>query len=273
MHRILFRSLGVAPHEAHVHLTRLRGATRTKVHDHDFHEAFLVLEGRGTHYLNGQALPMAPGDLVAIRPEDRHWFETEAEGSLLFSNMAVSAPWHAACLTVLGREDAAVSRSRALEDRATRELAALMERAGRHEATAPLAATAAWQAVLGHLDPARLREPEATPPAWLLEWREGVRRHPEHLVEPIAFWQARAGRSPEHLARSCRRYFRQSPSEVINEARVEHAKRLLGTTDAKVITVALEAGFNNMAHFHRLFAKATGATPRRWRRSRGQTVP
>jgi AraC family cel operon transcriptional repressor len=93
------------------------------------------------------------------------------------------------------------------------------------------------------------------------------------LVEPIAAWQRRCGRTAEHLARSCRRHYGVTPSALLSSARIEYAKRLLLSTPDKVITIALDCGFGTLAHFHRLFLAQTGMTPREWRGRHSIVVP
>jgi AraC-like DNA-binding protein len=62
-------------------------------------------------------------------------------------------------------------------------------------------------------------------------------------------------------------------SELINQARVERALHLLRTSEDKVITIAFDCGFGNLANFHRVFARQTGSTPSRWRQEAGAAVP
>jgi AraC family cel operon transcriptional repressor len=111
-------------------------------------------------------------------------------------------------------------------------------------------------------------------PEWLKTWHHELSTvGPERLEEPIQIWQKRSGRSPEHLARSCRRHYGMTPSTLLNMARIEWVKQRLITSEEKVISLAIECGFNNMSHFHRLFTKHVGLTPSRWRHSHISTVP
>lgn len=65
------------------------------------------------------------------------------------------------------------------------------------------------------------------------------------------------------------RYFRQRTRKTytayINELRVNHARQLLISSDLSVSQVALEAGFQNLSYFHRIFRKATGNSPLQFR--------
>jgi AraC family cel operon transcriptional repressor len=93
------------------------------------------------------------------------------------------------------------------------------------------------------------------------------------IAEPIRYWQKRSGRSPEHLARSCRTFFFCTPTDILNHRRIERAKMLLGSTDEKVIFIGYDCGFRNLANFYRNFSARTGMSPRTWRLHGSATVP
>lgn len=73
------------------------------------------------------------------------------------------------------------------------------------------------------------------------------------------------GRSPEHVARTTRKYLKCSPSHWVNQQRVLYASRLLEATNLTVLEIAYESGFETQAYFHRLFLKQTGRTPLKYR--------
>ena len=54
-------------------------------------------------------------------------------------------------------------------------------------------------------------------------------------------------------------------SQYINNKRLEIVKELLVDTEIKIIDIAYHVGFDNYTHFHRLFKKNTGLTPKEYR--------
>lgn len=44
------------------------------MHDHEFHEIVLVVNGHANHYINGSIVPMNTGDLYFIRNTDIHTY-------------------------------------------------------------------------------------------------------------------------------------------------------------------------------------------------------
>ena len=73
-----------------------------------------------------------------------------------------------------------------------------------------------------------------------------------------------------HLSRVINDLFGRNFYEFINHYRVEDAKRRLAMPDAgreKLITVALDCGFNSLATFNRVFKELAGRTPSEYRKN------
>lgn len=62
-------------------------------------------------------------------------------------------------------------------------------------------------------------------------------------------------------------YFIKSFPQLLNERRVEDAKRLLTDTDASIRIVSSEVGFNSVSSFNRVFRDITGVTPSSYRQT------
>jgi AraC-like DNA-binding protein len=72
--------------------------------------------------------------------------------------------------------------------------------------------------------------------------------------------------SKRHFSRLFRSYFRVSIRQKQRDLRLEKAKLLLQESDAKVIHVALESGYQHLSLFNAMFKKHFGVTPTEWRR-------
>lgn len=55
--------------------------------------------------------------------------------------------------------------------------------------------------------------------------------------------------------------------QYLHFLRIRFAQKLLAETDQKIISICFAAGFNDLAHFYRIFKKQTGYSPRRYRLS------
>ena len=80
--------------------------------------------------------------------------------------------------------------------------------------------------------------------------------------------------TPNSVVRAFRRTIGVPPGYFINQCRISHAQRLLTETNAKVTSIALEAGFSSLSRFYATFQKLVGLSPGRYRASwRGDISP
>lgn len=95
-----------------------------------------------------------------------------------------------------------------------------------------------------------------------------VLRHvQDHLAEPIGRGDlARAaGLSVPHLHTLCLRVFAQAPMAMVRHERMQHARQLLRWSDLPVAAVGRSCGFPDQYHFSRVFSRAEGVPPSRYR--------
>jgi AraC-like DNA-binding protein len=90
-----------------------------------------------------------------------------------------------------------------------------------------------------------------------------------HLAEPlsVASIADAVHVSPSHLSHSFAGTRGAGVMQVVREARVDHAKKLLRTAPLTVAEVAHASGFASVHHFSRVFKQATGFTPAAYGRS------
>ena len=79
--------------------------------------------------------------------------------------------------------------------------------------------------------------------------------------------------SPRHLNRLFREELGTSFREKQIEFRMARACELLATSNAKVINVALESGYQSSSVFSELFKRHHGVSPGQWRRQRHKSQP
>lgn len=73
-----------------------------------------------------------------------------------------------------------------------------------------------------------------------------------------------AGLSRCHFVRQFRVATGESPMRYMHRRRIERAKTMLATRDARIAAVAAGLGFADQSHFTRIFGRIVGVTPKRF---------
>jgi AraC-like DNA-binding protein len=73
---------------------------------------------------------------------------------------------------------------------------------------------------------------------------------------------------PDYAADLFRKTFGVTVNNFVIQYRVQHAQRLLVTTDEKILNIAFASGFNSLSRFNASFRRHCGCTPRQYRASR-----
>ncbi|HTL53050.1 MAG TPA: AraC family transcriptional regulator [Planctomycetota bacterium] len=245
-------------------------------HRHErFLEFFYTLQGRGIHRVNGVEHAVMPGTLVLVREHDVHSMQGAgvrhvnvaftrqmAEDAARFLN---STHWLLR-LNDPGRPLAVTLQGRARAD-FQRRLAAACDQFPSQDMLLRALLLDVLQRILYRPAPETSAPdvPGGLPlPVWLEELC-ALLQDPQFFLRPVAEIPALARKSPEHLARSFRRYLRVTPTDYLNARRLDCAARLLSTTEKKILTIAYECGFDQPGYFYRLFHRRFGRTPRQYR--------
>ncbi len=256
----------------HLHLRRTdyRHTDFDPPHTHDFAEFFWIERGSGRHWINGQRRGLDRGDLVLVRPADRHAFAARDRAGFTLVNIAFRAsalsklkqrlapqvspwPWDGEDLPTRLR----------LSPGDLHWLAQLVLRLEQSRAT-PLDLEFCLLCViqLSQSGPAPLRDSPL--PHWLNK-ALGAMAQPGHLAGGVRELARLALRSHEHVNRVVRRHTGRTTTDLLNGLRMDHAARELRMTDRSIRDIALECGLTNLGHFYKLFHARFTATPRQYR--------
>lgn len=257
----------VAPPEA-CHVADVRhGPWPSSEHRHDFFEVFLVRNGSGVEIVDGTERPIQTGSLACVAAGDRHRFLGDPEVSFL--NVAFAPGRWSSLRRRYG--DTLDNRFAGTPD--TRRVDLGLDEARQVDAAAdPLRRSCRSRIALDGflLTVDRVLSTTARTPTDALGvalcdpgvLRAGV----DALVDAVGLTHA-------HVARVCRRRTGKTPTQLVNDARLDHAAGLLERTDCSVTDACYDSGFNHLGHFHRLFKQRFGSTPRRYRLRISGVVP
>ena len=79
-------------------------------------------------------------------------------------------------------------------------------------------------------------------------------------------------RSVSSFKRDFQALYKTTPGRWLMEKKLGHAKQLLIKREKSIADVAFESGFENTAHFSRLFKQKTGSTPMEFRKRANEKV-
>ncbi len=245
------------------------------VHDHDYHEVFLVEEGAARHWVNGVSQVLDRGALVFVRPADAHRLRPRRGQRCRIVNIMVRNETADHLGGRYGDEFAGRFFWSAGELPEVHSLAgSRMERMINlcHDLQAAPRRLARIEdfllTVMTRVVDIDASDPRHAP-AWLVHACQAARQ-PEVFRRGAAGFVAAAGRGHEHVCRQARAHLGLSPSAYVNRIRMEHAAMLLAAGGGSIADVAADCGIENMSHFYRLFRDHHGATPRAYRLLHGR---
>ncbi len=245
-------------------------------HCHDYFELFLVNRGTAHHLVNGSVQRLKPGSIAFIRPDDSHSYD-EMSGDFEIINVLIPCETVQALFDYLG-EGFDPGRLLScplppLAQVAQREHEAIVQELEQLILSRKIRRTSSdslFRITLLHIIvscfPILPDKRKSETPDWL-RWLILEMMKKENFTAGLPAMKRLAGRSEEHISRSCRKYFRKSPTELINDFRLEHAARAIASTNEKIVDISSDVGFESLSHFYHLFKKAYGVSPLGFRKA------
>jgi AraC family transcriptional regulator, dual regulator of chb operon len=243
------------------------------LHTHDFSEILWIESGDGLHQLNGKEFPLGKGDLVIIRPGDFHSVQSLRGKYLSLMNFAFCEADMQSALRnypeLIERywPDSNMPYMSNIIQPLFNEIFSLGEKLIQSAKTA-LAFNIAILQLIEILQRPQEKYIKQKPPVWLQEALIMLDQNQDftHGASTLA---KLCHRSPEHVSRTCKEYLNQTPSEIVNAARLRYAAQLLQQTNLEINEVAASCGFQSLSQFYRLFKQSYKRTPRQFRKLRG----
>ncbi|HWD80080.1 MAG TPA: AraC family transcriptional regulator [Kribbella sp.] len=266
---------GILRFEAHAfgrpyHAARVRISARardTELHTHaDFHEFMGVVSGSGEHLLTTGVEELHAGDVVLVRPSDRHAVRGSAPDGLEFVNVAFPSSLWQGFLDLTRTSGGRISVHRPA---AIPVFEQALDRFQTNPSTYDLLRF--WTDLLELLAPAETGDPGV--PDWLAKACRSMRAE-ENLRGGVPRLLELAAVSAAHLSRTMRAAYGVTPTAFVTDLRLEHAASLLAATNTSIAGIASRCGFTSQSYFTRCFTTAHALTPSAFRhRSQRAFVP
>ncbi|MBB1243838.1 AraC family transcriptional regulator [Streptomyces durbertensis] len=247
-------------------------------HRHSFHEVVYVAEGSGRHVVDSVCRPLQPPQLCVVWPGQVHHWELTGQLSgwvVLFNpDFLLTHPEDEELLRSLSTQPLLP-----LPAEQARGLTRLL-REMREEYECGASGHRSVLESLLHVLLVRAAR-SAAGPAHDTSGRPGVEDRarelardflgllglPDGVGASVGEHAARLGVSGGYLTEAVKRATGRTPSQLLREARVREAKRLLIATELSVRRVADRVGYPDAAYFCRFFRRETGMSPGSFRRT------
>jgi AraC family cel operon transcriptional repressor len=244
-------------------------------HSHDFYELFMVNRGSAIHRINGATQPISKGTLVFIRPDDVHAYEHMSRDFQII-NMLIPAAVIGEVFDYLGpgfdpsrltEPRISVACQLSLNDYAMIVVQLEQLVLSKHRLGGGSEALFRYTllSVIFHCFPPHPESEKTEMPVWLRGLCLEMMKK-QNFTEGMPALRKLANKSPEHLARSLKKYLHKSPTEFINDLRLEYAARTIMSTRTKIVDICEAAGFESLSHFYHLFTDRFGMAPQEFRR-------
>lgn len=265
------------------------------LHGHDFVELVYVIEGEGEHVCDGESYQLFAGDVFIINPDEQHAYHIAANQKIeIFNCLFTPSLFDEDLLRGLGithsmdyfyvhpfldnserfhrcinlRGEAAVdiqsmfvkmsneyeARQNGYETIIRLQLVQLLIQLSR---------------IYAHGDTTlSLNRKELERKTFIKRVAGYLERHYDQKLT-LANLSSLFNMSSRHLNRIFKEETGKTVVEYIHHIRISRAKKLLTESDAKIIAVALDVGYDDPAFFTRLFTRKVGCPPGRYREKSG----
>ena len=243
------------------------------MHTHNFYEFFVVSNGTALHLINNSIQELHEGDFYFIRPSDTHCYNFNHVADFFTRNLAFTDQIFQNISVFLHQSDQMHQLTDSqfpphihLEKDSLHAVIRYIEQIGALiKKSSAIHAKYHAQCILALFFEDYFFSHESNQksdliPAWL--------KHLLFDMQKVENFQAGyprmcelANYTPNHLNRMMKKYTNKTPTEYINEQRLNYSLYLLSQTDMEILKVTETCGFSNLSYFYHLFQKQFKKTP------------
>ncbi|KUO63473.1 hypothetical protein APF79_06790 [bacterium BRH_c32] len=253
----------------------------TTIHTHNFYELFLVVSGEVIHVFNDKQQKLSEGSLVFIRKHDIHYYKQSEDSDCTIINLAFRESTLRDLFEYLSD---GFPSNKLLEGNIpihvflTSGEREILSSKLQHLNTIPRDEKGKIKTALRILlfeiftkYFSQLSEEKSELPEWLESLTYEIQKK-ENFTAGIKSLYQLSNRTPEHISRVFKKYYKISPTGYINELRLNYAANLLANSDESIVQVSLEAGFENLSHFYHLFKNKFSKSPAEFRNQNQKSI-
>lgn len=243
-------------------------------HTHDYFEWFLVNSGSAYHCVNGTTQLLNKGVMVFIRPDDSHAYSNMSPDFKIF-NIIVSPQIIMSLFEYLGQGydpnsflSVPLPPKTKLSESEFSCIVHELEQLVLSKRILKNRSETYFKIVLMDIFttcfPIKPVGQYAKIPDWL-RWLILEMMKKENFLEGLPAMKRLSNKSYEHLSRSCKKYLSKTPTQLINELRIDYSIKEITTSNNNITEICLDSGFESLSHYYHLFKKQYGMTPLEFR--------
>ena len=244
------------------------------LHDHDYYEFFLIIKGSVDHFINQKRMVLKKGHILFIRPQDFHSYKPIGNDFQLI-NLAILKKTIDELTTYLGK---GFDKEKVLNGPmppmvllSESDLSSILRRFEKLN-TLPVndktRLNTELRVILVFLFSSYFL-PSGNPNNNIPEWLNltiSEMQKPDNFKMGTEVIKEIACKSNEHISRSFKKYLNKTPTQFVNDLRLNFAANQIRFSSKRILDIAYEAGFENLSNFHRQFKSAFHHTPNDFRK-------
>lgn len=235
------------------------------LHEHDYYEFTVVLTGRYYQNVNGKRVLLERGDFVFIPLGSNHQSFYEF-GATRILNVGISKAFFEQHYLALLPAQFIASQVYKINHEFLNYIesvtASLNFRNGEFNEFLEMVTFY----IVNRLRHHRESEVTADIPGWLTMAVEKMHDKSRFGDKALSNMVQLSGKSQEYLTRATQRHYGKTPMQIINEIRIDFAKKQLEITNYSVTDIAFESGYSSPSMFIKNFKKLTAFTPNHYRK-------
>ena len=256
-------------------------AQTAPLHSHaDFIEAFLVASGKALHICNQHVSLLDPGTFVLIRANDTHCYDFYQNSDFEFYNISLSLTDYESLLSFFNYHPALMKHLNSSEVSSVRlsshEVNQFISEYKHIESFIQAKqydiAKISFKILLSNIfiehfiNDCFQNQAGHQLPQWLADLisqmhsQDALRMGLDYMVQLSGYSQA-------YLTRCFKKYIDLTPTQFINNLRLNLASSMLLQTKNEILQICQDCGFNNLSYFYRVFKKAYGMSPNQYRKT------
>ncbi|EIN5075398.1 transcriptional regulator ChbR [Escherichia coli] len=235
------------------------------LHQHDYYEFTLVLTGRYFQEINGKRVLLERGDFVFI-PLGSHHQSFYEFGATRILNVGISKRFFEQHYLPLLPYCFVASQVYRTNNAFLTYVETVISSLNFRETGLEEFVEMVTFYVINRLRHYREEQVIDDIPQWLKSTVEKMHDKEQFSESALENMVTLSAKSQENLTRATQRYYGKTPMQIINEIRINFAKKQLEMTNYSVTDIAFEAGYSSPSLFIKTFKKLTSFTPKSYRK-------